>query len=269
MNPDLSETGSASKNVRMPPVKACPLDPAQLLARFRVVAAQHGFREELMGYRDDFPLFAFTRRSSGPHPRIYISSGVHGDEPAPPEALLSLLEQNCFDDRANWFLVPILNPSGFLKAQRENAEGIDLNRDYLAPASAEVVAHHRWLKKQPRFDLTLCLHEDWEAQGFYLYELSRNIRREFARSIRAAAGQHVPIEQGNEIDGRPIDEEAIIRPEDDPALRETWPEAIYLFKHHTHLSYTLETPSGLEMPARIAAQCSAMNRAISQVLCTG
>ena len=64
----------------MPPVKACPLDPEQLLARFREMAAQQGFREELMGYRGDFPLFAFTRRSPGPHPRIYISSGVHGDE---------------------------------------------------------------------------------------------------------------------------------------------------------------------------------------------
>lgn len=265
MNPDLRETGSASKNVSMPPVKACPLDPGEFLTRFRDAAGARGFREELMGYRGDFPLLAFTRRSMGVHPRVYISSGIHGDEPAPPEVVLNLLEENYFDDRANWFLVPMLNPTGFREVKRETTEGIDLNRDYLKPVSVEVSGHVSWLQKQPRFDLTLCLHEDWEAKGFYLYELSRALNRERARSIRAAAGKCIAIEPGTEIDGRPIDEEAIIRPESDPALRDSWPEAIYLFKHHTHLSYTMETPSGIEMPSRIAAMRAAVISAIAQL----
>ena len=247
----------------MPPVKACPLDPVALLARFRAEAARLGFREELMGYRDDFPLIAFTKRTAGPHPRFYLSSGVHGDEPAPPEALLALLQAGFFDDRANWFLIPMLNPTGFSSGQRENAEGIDLNRDYLIPVSVEVKAHLNWLRKQPRFNLSLCLHEDWEATGFYLYELSRQSVPHKARSIRDAAAWHIPIEPGEQIDGRPIDETAIIRPQSDPALRDTWPEAIYLFKYHGDLSYTFETPSALPRADRISAFKKTVSTAIS------
>jgi hypothetical protein len=250
----------------MPPVKACPLDPAALLARFRIEAEQHGFREELMGLRDDFPLIAFTRRAVGQRPRIYVSSGVHGDEPAPPEALLQMLQSGIFDDRAHWFLIPMLNPSGFSAGRRENAEGVDLNRDYLGPKSAEIGAHIAWLEKQPRFDLSLCLHEDWEATGFYLYELSRPQPASLARSIRDAAAHHIPAEPAREIDGRPIDETAIIRPASDPLLRETWPESIYLFKHHVDLSYTFETPSGFPLPDRISAFHAAVTTAINAQL---
>lgn len=216
-----------------------------------------------MGYREDFPLIAFTKRAVGRRPRIYLSSGVHGDEPAPPAALLHLLQSNFFDSRAHWFLIPMLNPSGFSAEQRENADGIDLNRDYLAPKSAEVKAHVAWLEKQPRFDLSLCLHEDWEATGFYLYELSRQQPSALAQGIRDAAAQHISPEPAEEIDGRPIDETAIIRPASDPLLRATWPEAIYLFKHHVDLSYTFETPSGLSLPDRISAFHAAVTTAIN------
>ena len=216
-----------------------------------------------MGYREDFPLIAFTKRAVGHRPRFYLSSGVHGDEPGPPEALLDLLQSRFFDNRAHWFLIPMLNPSGFTAEQRENAECIDLNRDYLARKSVEVKAHITWLEKQPRFDLSLCLHEDWEATGFYLYELSRLPPSTLARSIRDATTDHVPIEPETEIDGRPIDETAIIRPQSDPELRATWPEAIYLFKHHVDLSYTFETPSGLPWADRISAFKKAVSTAIS------
>ena len=62
-------------------------------------------------------------------------------------------------DAALW-LCPCLNPTGFPLNRRENAEGIDLNRDYRHLQSAEVRAHIDWLGRQPFFDLTLCLHED-------------------------------------------------------------------------------------------------------------
>lgn len=236
------------------------------MARFRTEALRQGFREEPFGESAGVTLSAFTRRAPGVKPRIYLSSGVHGDEPAPPEALWAALLNGVFDDRANWFLVPMVNPAGFIQGRRENDHGIDLNRDYLTGEASEVRDHVAWLVRQPRFDLALCLHEDWEARGFYLYELSRSPRVEYCRNIRAAVTAALPIEEGDEIDGRPVAEHGIIRPESDPALRVQWPEAIYLFKHHTDHCLTFETPTPKPMKERIAGQNLALRCAIDQTL---
>lgn len=263
---DLRLAEPANKNVRVSAVKTCPLDPADLLARFHVAAAHQGFRAETIATVGQVPLVAFTKRARGAKPRIYLSSGIHGDEPAPPEALLALLQSGCFDERATWFLVPMLNPTGFLAHRRENEAGIDLNRDYRTPVSPEIAGHVRWLESQPRFDIALCLHEDWEAEGFYLYELNASRHAGFAHALRAAGAAVLPIDANPEIDGRPIDEPAIIRPESDPALRETWPEAIYLRQHHTDLCYTIETPSSALLDDRLKTHAAVCRCAIEAVL---
>ena len=56
------------------------------------------------------------------------------------------------DDAEIW-LCPCLNPTGFPRNTRENAGGVDLNRDYKHRRSAEVRAHIAWLQRQPNFDL--------------------------------------------------------------------------------------------------------------------
>ena len=249
------------------PVHPAPFDPRALAARFEAAAPAAGFRVERFGDLAGTPLLALTKRPPAPRPRprIYVSAGIHGDEPAPPLTLLALLEAGLFDDRAVWFLCPLLNPAGFLRATRENAEGLDLNRDYKDLRSAEIRAHAAWLARQPNFDLALCVHEDWEATGFYLYELNPNHRSTLADAIIAAAAQVCPIETATVIDGRPVDAPGIIRPVSDPLMRETWPEAIYLGAHHTTLSYTLESPSALPLAQRIATLRAAIGAAITQL----
>ncbi len=239
------------------------IDPPALATRLQAAGRAAGFRVEPFGAIAGCPLFALTKRTPGPRPRIYLSSGIHGDEPAPPLALLELLESGTFDHRATWFLCPLLNPAGLSRGIRENAGGLDLNRDYKALRSAEIAAHVGWLARQPNFDLTLCLHEDWEAKGFYLYELNPQQRPTLADAMIAAVAQVCPIETAAVIDGRESAAPGIIRPVSDPLLRETWPEALYLRAHHTPLSYTLETPSALPLARRIAAHRSAVEAAVA------
>jgi hypothetical protein len=239
------------------------IDPRAFVAQFAALAVAKGFRSEQFGEIGRCPLLALTKRTPGRRPRIYLSAGIHGDEPAPPLALLRLLERDFFDQRAVWFLCPLLNPTGFPPGTRENTDGVDLNRDYLQPKSAEIGAHVRWLAKQPSFDLTLCLHEDWEAIGTYLYELNPNQRPSLAEPIIEAVGKTHPIDRATQIDGRPANN-GIIRPDGDPASRELWPEAIYLRAHHTELCYTIETPSAHPLEERIEAQCIAVETAVAR-----
>jgi hypothetical protein len=246
-----------------PPVQQSPFDPPTLVTRFESAARTAGFRLDRFGEHAGTPLLALTKRTPGPRPRIYLSAGIHGDEPAPPLALLALLEAGAFDDRAVWFICPLLNPAGFLRTTRENADGLDLNRDYQDLRAAEIRAHVQWLRHQPNFDLTICVHEDWESTGFYLYEQNPHRRPSLAEAMLTAVARVCPIEPATVIDGRPIAAPGIIRPETDPLLRENWPEAVYLRAHHTTLGYTIESPSALPLAQRITALRTAIEAAIT------
>jgi murein peptide amidase A len=245
----------------MSAVKAAPLDPIAVASSFEAAGAKAGFRREVYGEAGGCPLFAMTRRTPGPRPRIYLSAGIHGDEPAPVLTLLSLVESGEFDGRAVWFLCPMLNPVGIARGVRENAAGTDLNRDYRHLESPEIQAHARWLSSQPNFDLAISVHEDWESTGFYLYELNPDGRHSLAGPMIDAVKKLCPIDRSPVIEGREA-KGGIIRPSGNPLEREKWPESIYLQAHHTRLSYTIESPSALPMETRVAALRAALSAAI-------
>jgi hypothetical protein len=243
-----------------------PLDPAAFLPRFAAAARHAGFQVETFGEVHGHPLLAATKPAPGPRPHVYVSAGIHGDKPAPPWALLGLLEAGFFDARCNWTLHPLLNPTGFLSRTRENFAQVDLNRDYKSQRTAEVRAHQAWLQRQGRFDLVLCGHEDWESQGFYLYELNLGNHATLAHRMLDAARAHGPIESAAIIDGREIAEPGIIRPASDPLLRDTWPEALYLAYNHCTLNYTIETASTQPLEQRITTQCAVLRAAVGVYL---
>jgi protein MpaA len=253
-----------------PPVKdsrPAALDPAAVAARLAAAAQAADFDVEQFGEAAGCPQLALTRRTPGPRPRIYLSAGIHGDEPAGPLALLEMLEAGTFDERATWFICPLLNPAGFLRGARENAAGLDLNRDYRNTRSEEIRAHISWLRRQPNFDLALCVHEDWEAKGYYLYEVNPLGRLSLAAPMLAAVAPDCPIDPSPLIDGREA-EGGIIRPVGDPWARELWPEAIYLRAHHATLGYTVESPSAFPLGQRVAAHRAALTAALN-IACAG
>ncbi len=193
--------------------------------------------------------------------RVYISTGIHGDEPAGPLAARQLLQENAWPAGTDLWLCPCTNPTGFKLNRRENAEGLDLNRQYLSPQAEETVAHVAWLRRQPSFDLCLCLHEDWESHGFYLYELNPDQQPSLAEPMIARIREVCAIDQSEVIEDRPA-RNGIIRPGIDPRTRPQWPEAFFLVTHKTRLSYTLEAPSDLPLPVRVAALVVGVNTAL-------
>jgi protein MpaA len=225
------------------------------------------------------PLLAFTRtgprtavRTSAPsnhalpagRPHVYLSTGIHGDEPAGPLAMRRLLEEDRWPASFDLWLCPCLNTEGFVQNRRENPDGLDLNRDYLKPKAAEIVAHTAWLHRQPRFDLCLSLHEDWEAHGFYVYELNPDNRPSVAEAMVARVAEVCPIDVSETIEGRAA-HNGVIRPSVDPRARPQWPESFFLLTHKTRLACTLEAPSDFPLPARVAALVVAVNAALGKV----
>ena len=211
------------------------------------------------------PVFHRTPPShKPPQTKIYISAGIHGDEPASPLAALKLVRENRWPDNVEIFLVPCLNPVGYTNNRRENADGIDLNRDYRQSQSPEIRAHIAWLDQQPNFDVYLCLHEDWESHGFYLYEQNPDNRVSFAQPVIDAVRAVCPIDESPEIEGRPA-EHGIIRPMLNPQERPAWPEALYLIVNKSRQGYTFEAPSDFPLPVRIEALTSAVHTVVQSL----
>ena len=236
----------------------------EFLPAFRVAAQDAGFREEMLGQTADGPVCAWTKAGDGPH--VYLSAGMHGDEPAGPLAILKLMQDGFFASGMRWSLCPAVNPTGLARLQRENAEGIDLNRDYWKRETAEVQAHAGWLDRLPTPDLFLSLHEDWETRGFYFYEINLGKDRpERAQAIIDAVRPWFPPEPERVIDGHRTRTPGWIYHEAEADVPEGWPEAIYLAKHGCPLSFTFETPSLKPMVDRIAAHCAAVKAAAGQV----
>lgn len=264
----------------------------RVLAALRQAAQRHGWRVEALPVAGVGELLALQRSARsggqvgqigadngiagtaaaarhksgmpGPRaPRVYLSGGIHGDEPAGPLALRELVEADRWPPELELFVCPCLNPTAFPLNRRESAAGVDLNRDYRTRLTPEVRAHTAWLERQPAFDLALCLHEDWEAGGFYLYELNPDGRPSAAERVVAAVAEVCPIDPAPVIDGQPA-HGGIIRPMPNLEERPDWPEAFYLLAHKTRHSYTLEAPSDFPLPTRVAALTRAVEVALAE-----
>lgn len=247
------------------------IDLASVLHDCVTAATAHGWNVTTIPVSEQLSLPVFTRAASvfigggsssaSAQPSVYISSGIHGDEPAGPLAMRRLLQENNWPAGVGLWVLPCLNPTGFFANRRENNAGVDLNREYLSPQAPETKAHIRWLEQQPSFDLCLCLHEDWEAHGFYVYELNPDHRPSLAETMVARVAEVCPVDPSDLIEGRPATN-GIIRPNIDPRDRPQWPEAFYLLTFKTRLSYTLEAPSDFPLPVRVAALVAAVDSAL-------
>lgn len=237
------------------------------LEEWVALAKSRGFVVESFAEVDGYSLPACVKEAEGA-PSVYLSAGMHGDEPAGVLAMRELLNEGVFDDRITWLLCPMINPTGLMAGVRENVQGVDLNRDYLVRETEEVRAHVAWLERQPVPEMFVSLHEDWESTGFYLYEIQKRGCPSTARSILEACAEVIPTEPSGVIDDHAVREPGWIFHEPRADFPDQWPEAIFMAERGTRVSYTLETPSSLPLEKRVACHMQAVRTAIEQFLLT-
>ncbi len=240
------------------------IDIDAVLGEIERAAARFGWMAEWLDASERVRLLTLQRSPASPPKRICLSTGIHGDEPAGPLAVRQLVQDDRWPEGYGLWLCPCLNPEGFRLNRRENESGVDLNRDYRHFRAPAIRAHTTWLARQPAFDLTLCLHEDWESRGFYLYELNPEHRPSLAEKIIGQVAPVCPIDLSSVIETREA-RGGIVRPNLDPASRPEWPEAFYLIQNKTRLSYTLEAPSTWPLSTRVAALVTGVRAAFEAV----
>ena len=195
---------------------------------------------------------------------MLLSGGVHGDEPAGPEAVLAFLERNPTDLlRSFSFLVlPCVNPWGYVHNKRENRLGQDINRSFSEAGVREGEIVRRILNGK-RFDLYADFHEDWEAAGFYMYEGRRDERWAGPEIVQA-------VENVGIIDPDGEDDE-----NDIPISRGVYQVAPswgtggvvpYVYHHHADHVLIFETPTAWPKSQRTAAHLAGLDSVLEWTL---
>jgi predicted deacylase len=242
------------------------LDLPELYRELDSLFARHSFVKETIYRTDAGPIDAWSRFVSAASPTVYLSSGIHGDEPAGPLAIAAFLAREKLAE-VNWLVCPVLNPTGLAAGSRVNAEGLDLNRDYLQRVTPEVSCHAAWIERNTRPDLFLSLHEDWEAEGFYFYEISLSAAvPQRARMLLQAVSRGLVIDPNPLIDGHDVREPGWIHHEARSDFPDSWPEAIFMAHIGCPLSFTFETPScAAPLQQRINAHLAAIDAALDSL----
>jgi protein MpaA len=209
---------------------------------------------------EEFELLCFKSPALKSSAGIYLSAGIHGDEPASTEGLYQWADLHRSILREIPVMIfPCLNPWGLLHNRRTDSEGRDLNRCYHLDNIPRIQAQKEVMRAY-KFRLAMCLHEDYDAQGVYLYEIRKKLKT-FGQELLAAAGYHVPIDARRTIEGRRAAQGWIARKinlKKFPLLA----ESIYLACNHSERTITAETPSEYDLGPRIEAQIAMIQRAI-------
>ena len=242
---------------RLPEINDCWLhrhrahDVPHLLQRWRAVARAARLDIHVIHETGGFPVYLLTTRGVGAGP-LYLSTGVHGDEAASVSGLLEWAERSIHYLRsANAVILPLFNPVGLALNTRADADGIDLNRCFDHPTHPHIAGWRlAMIPFVPR--LAVCLHEDYDAQGLYAYELNGASSPGPAEDCLAAAENIIPRDPRRTIEGRPA-RAALIRRRR-LAMFENLPEAVVLYRRGTPCTLTFETPSEFSLDQRTKAQ---------------
>ena len=243
-------------------------DYGALIARWKKLAQKTGLEMVSLGQQGKLETIA-VRGSGGDKEGLYLSAGVHGDEPGAPWGLLEWAEANQNFLRGETItILPCVNPWGFTNNVRMDNKGRDLNRMFHSKTLPFFRAWRKLLGDQ-QFRLALNLHEDYDARGIYVYELvPRGMKisdRVFDRIESIIPRESRANIEGQGMNGGIIRHRGDLRRVVEEQLDGGWPEAIYLYLNHTRVCLNFETPSEFAFHERVKAQSGFIAGAMKSV----
>ncbi|CAN5780454.1 M14 family metallocarboxypeptidase [soil metagenome] len=240
-------------------------DYKYLVQRWRALARSAGLRMKSFAVENGYAIYAISspEKRNDDRETIYISAGVHGDEPAPPWGLLAWAEAHVALLQSHRFLIlPTLNPHGLVQNTRVDHRGVDINRTF-DHAENPLMAAWRNLLTDRKLSIALCLHEDYDALGCYIYELTRQ-SASVSKGILSDCEHLIPIDRRGKIDGRAAKDGVIMRRV--PPKLAGYPEAIVLHWLGAPVTLTFESPSEFALLERVAVQKAFIQSALKHVL---
>ena len=221
--------------------------------------SQRGVGIDVLDRIDGLPVYCATSGNDPTLPAIYINGGTHGDEPAGTEGALAFLETGCAKwlDRFRFFVIPCLNPYGYVHNTRSNAQDVDINWAFLRDDVPEIELLKRFIRGR-KFAAVMDLHEDWESSGYYLYEQVRGLAPA-GPPITKQVSRVCPLNTQTTIEGETALNGVIFPNLQVEKRRLGGGVPIVLFKQsYTDRLITSETPSTMAMDVRVQAHLVAL-----------
>ena len=240
-----------------------PHDYGRLISRWRRVARESGLVMRAFAEQSGLPVFFLKSKTPAGDGGIYLSAGIHGDEPAATEGLVTWAEKKAARiGRIPLLVFPCLNPWGLVNNSRVDAGGRDLNRVFQHDEACAIRVLKQMIKNH-RFDCAMMMHEDYDGQGVYVYELER-AKPFWGEALLDAARPFLPVEPRTRIDGRKAVAGLVRRKINKVHFQRIgYPEAIYMHLHHAARTFTVETPSEFALEQRVNAQVAMIDTCVA------
>lgn len=196
------------------------------------------------------------------NPYVFLSGGVHGDEPAGVEALLKFLEEAKQHTTFNFLIIPCVNPVGYERNIREGSDFKDMNRNFYegTPCHDNQVIMKFLAHAEYNYLFAMDLHEtrandkpneeyphsERHPESFYMFEVCDTKEKEIGQYITAEVSKVTPVCRWARVWGDTNINGVIAYP--DAAHAKLYGEAYtferYMHDNYTRHSFTTETYSG-------------------------
>lgn len=216
---------------------------------------------KIIGTVTDYPIYFYNIASQKPNPKhILITGGVHGDEPAGIEAVLEFLARDNTDllKQFSFNIIPCINPYGYIHDKRENRDNTDINRSFEKEDVLEAVIVKEAMQDK-QYTLTIDFHEDYEANGFYLYEGIRDgeyIGPEITKVVKTIG----PIDTDDSGEDTEAITQGVYKVNSKWGMQGLAPYLLH--KHSKHVIIT-ETPTEWKLEQRIAVHLGVLDTALT------
>lgn len=241
-------------------------DYKALVKEWTALSKAHGLKKQKLCDADGFPVFAFLSSALYATGGIYLSAGIHGDEAAGCHGLLKWAEENARSlKKLPLLILPCLNPWGLQQNRRSDFLGDDLNRAWSRNDKAIIVAVKQLLLGRS-LAFSLMLHEDYDAEGIYLYEHLSD-KPHIGEDILKRAGAFIAPDPRSKIEGRNVLKRGLFRFKASSKRFDKMghPESIFLFENYSERCVTFESPSEFAPEKRVAAHKAAVSEVIDFV----
>ena len=226
-----------------------------------------------IGRVNGHPIHVIT---GGHGPRVFLTAGIHGNEPAGiiahREFLRGLIEK--YLDLFHFTIIPCINPTGAALNTRNNAAGVNLNRHFVSASPPEEV---RIVKQQVsgRYAFSLDHHEDptdevaknapteIPPEEAFVYEKSPVGKSKGRAMLDAIENAGYPICKRGSIYEEACDN-GLLWTSETPTVA---PGSLYVYlSQFTDNAFILETPTCWPLKRRVQAHLIALEAALRSFL---
>jgi hypothetical protein len=250
----------------------------EVVERLKSLQDSHVIKAGLVRHeKSHHDIYSIHTTSSNAYAKnIFLSAGLHGDEPAGVYALLGFFENKAkeYDDKLNFFAIPCINPFGFEYDIRQNHNQVDLNRNFDSPKpEKEVSLVKKVLEEYSRaFLFTLDMHEDPtdkinpgfelkdNPRDFYMYEKSPSREASVGHTIiRELERKGIWATKQKKIYHDFNDGGLVWHQSPEHKWNEDSSELFSYLQRYTDYSFTTETPTCWAVDKRVDAHLTALD----------